>query len=211
MATKKRYPSQSQEQFVVRLPDGMRAQIAAEAQAAGRSMNAEVVQRLQDSLSSSIPLDRTKIYANAYIAGIVDLLKLEHLPARFKEAALVLAKRAESFAALQSSELAILTNGSPGNGPADKSLGRLLVDNRLCESDAIQAEIDKTEAILRGMSSVPTTDPEFQSHRQYLIRLEYYRNLIANGIEYIENPRLPGSSDEPAEIRPFPKGTKAPG
>lgn len=41
---------QTQDKFVVRLPDGMRDQIAAAAEAAGRSMNAEIVQRLADSM-----------------------------------------------------------------------------------------------------------------------------------------------------------------
>lgn len=48
--TKSAKPMQTQDKFVVRLPDGMRDQIAAAAEASGRSMNAEIVQRLADSL-----------------------------------------------------------------------------------------------------------------------------------------------------------------
>lgn len=38
------------DQFIVRLPDGMRERIRAEAEANGRSMNAEIVARLEASL-----------------------------------------------------------------------------------------------------------------------------------------------------------------
>jgi uncharacterized protein (DUF1778 family) len=43
------YPSDSQEKFMLRLPAGMRDMIAAAAKAANRSMNAEVVSRLEAS------------------------------------------------------------------------------------------------------------------------------------------------------------------
>ncbi|MDP3627110.1 MAG: Arc family DNA-binding protein [Hydrogenophaga sp.] len=42
-------PSRTAEQFVVRFPEGMRDRIAEAAKAAGRSMNAEIVQRLEQS------------------------------------------------------------------------------------------------------------------------------------------------------------------
>src|SRR5690349_12944383 len=42
-------PSHRLERFIVRLPDGMRDQIAKAADANGRSMNAEIVHRLQRS------------------------------------------------------------------------------------------------------------------------------------------------------------------
>lgn len=46
----KKYPSESQDRFIVRFPDDeMRARIAREAAANGRSMNAEIVGRLQTS------------------------------------------------------------------------------------------------------------------------------------------------------------------
>lgn len=43
----RRYPSDEQYRFIVRLPDGMREQIKAEAEKNNRSMNAEVVHRLE--------------------------------------------------------------------------------------------------------------------------------------------------------------------
>lgn len=46
------FPSETQERFIVRFPDGMRDRIADEAKANGRSMNAEIVHRLQASFDS---------------------------------------------------------------------------------------------------------------------------------------------------------------
>jgi hypothetical protein len=50
---KKPYPSETQERFIVRFTeDGMRDRIAEAAKAAGRSMNAEIVHRLQESFAT---------------------------------------------------------------------------------------------------------------------------------------------------------------
>ena len=46
------FPSQKQDKFVLRLPDGMRDQIKAQAEKSSRSMNAEIIARLESSLSS---------------------------------------------------------------------------------------------------------------------------------------------------------------
>lgn len=46
---KKTYPSDEQERFLVRLPQGMRDRIAEVAKANNRSMNAEIVARLERS------------------------------------------------------------------------------------------------------------------------------------------------------------------
>jgi plasmid stability protein len=53
MTKDKNYPSRVADQFVVRLPDGMRDKIAEEAKKNNRSMNAEIVGRLEASLSPS--------------------------------------------------------------------------------------------------------------------------------------------------------------
>ena len=52
--------SQTQDKFIVRLPDGMREKIAAEAAAAGRSMNAEIVQRLQESFQPKVEISQKR-------------------------------------------------------------------------------------------------------------------------------------------------------
>ena len=49
---RKSYPSETQERFIVRFPDGMRDQIKKSAEANGRSMNAEIVARLQATFST---------------------------------------------------------------------------------------------------------------------------------------------------------------
>lgn len=45
-----KYPSQLQDKFNLRLPDGMRDAIAERAKTNGRSMNSEIVQILQEAL-----------------------------------------------------------------------------------------------------------------------------------------------------------------
>ena len=50
--TDKPYPSRVADQFQVRFPDGMRDRIAAAAKANGRSMNSEIVARLEASIST---------------------------------------------------------------------------------------------------------------------------------------------------------------
>lgn len=44
-----KYPSDSQDKFVLRLPDGMRDRIKAAADENGRSMNSEIVATLEDA------------------------------------------------------------------------------------------------------------------------------------------------------------------
>jgi plasmid stability protein len=48
-----RIPSRGSEQFVVRMPDGMRDKLRAEADKNGRSMNAEIIARLEASFRST--------------------------------------------------------------------------------------------------------------------------------------------------------------
>lgn len=58
-------PSRTAEQFVVRFPDGMRDRIAEAAKANGRSMNAEIVHRLQESFGESSQKPKST-YATEY-------------------------------------------------------------------------------------------------------------------------------------------------
>lgn len=46
-----RFPSERMERFIVRMPDGMRDKIRLEAEKNNRSMNAEIIGRLQHSLA----------------------------------------------------------------------------------------------------------------------------------------------------------------
>lgn len=50
--------SREQDKFVVRLPDGMREAIADKAREQRRSMNMEIIQRLEDSFQTDLELQR---------------------------------------------------------------------------------------------------------------------------------------------------------
>jgi hypothetical protein len=50
--SQKQYPSDKQDKFMLRLPDGMRALLKDLAKNNARSLNAEIVKRLEDSLST---------------------------------------------------------------------------------------------------------------------------------------------------------------
>ncbi|MCU0904868.1 MAG: Arc family DNA-binding protein [Tabrizicola sp.] len=50
-------PSQSQDKFILRLPDGMRDHIRIAAEANNRSMNAEIIARLSASLRTDLRQD----------------------------------------------------------------------------------------------------------------------------------------------------------
>ena len=55
MKREKKYPSEAADRFQIRLPDGLRDELKALAERNGRSMNAEIVARLQESLKSPYP------------------------------------------------------------------------------------------------------------------------------------------------------------
>ncbi|MEW4516592.1 Arc family DNA-binding protein [Proteus vulgaris] len=87
------------DKFVVRLPDGMRDQIAKRADENGRSMNSEIVQILQDALESE-SLDIDKIDSkNASPEDLASELARQ-LEEKQKEVMLV----AKAFASLVSSK-----------------------------------------------------------------------------------------------------------
>lgn len=59
--------ARDQDKFVLRLPDGMRERLKAEAEANKRSMNAEIVARIEDSFEARQRMD-------AGIQGVTELL-----------------------------------------------------------------------------------------------------------------------------------------
>lgn len=67
---------QPQDKYVVRFPDGMRDRIAEAAKAAGRSMNAEIVARLEASFRE---LDPNSVTAIRTREGLVSAEKLAAL------------------------------------------------------------------------------------------------------------------------------------
>lgn len=50
----KQFPSDQKDKFMLRLPDGMRERIAAAAEKGGRSMNSEIVHRLENSFGAAL-------------------------------------------------------------------------------------------------------------------------------------------------------------
>ena len=71
MATKP-YPSETQDRFIVRLPDGMRDRIAEEAKSNSRSMNSEIIARLEASFDAApMPPGVSMALANA-LAEVAD-------------------------------------------------------------------------------------------------------------------------------------------
>ena len=56
--TSKQFPSDKQDKFMLRFPEGMRERIRVAAEKSGRSMNAEIVARLDESFRSVEMLER---------------------------------------------------------------------------------------------------------------------------------------------------------
>lgn len=83
------FPSSKQEQFMLRFPDGMRDRIKEEAAKNGRSLNAEIIQRLTASLEMDdyVPKvnaheDKTELVINslshrerALVSAIVEAIR----------------------------------------------------------------------------------------------------------------------------------------
>lgn len=68
-------PSRTAEQFVVRFPDGMRDRIADAAKANNRSMNAEIVARLQSTFEQPL-IDAAQSFVSAnLIDALMDVQK----------------------------------------------------------------------------------------------------------------------------------------
>lgn len=73
-----KFPSQEMDRFNVRLPAGMRDAIAERAKANGRSMNSEIVQILEDRLSTERELEDFMI-DDAKRSGGVQSLSIKEL------------------------------------------------------------------------------------------------------------------------------------
>ncbi|GAB1581724.1 Arc family DNA-binding protein [Phyllobacterium phragmitis] len=73
--TRKLYPSEEKDRFMVRLPDGMRDKLKAVADANKRTMNAEIVARLERTIAEDAQRTDTgmKWVAKAKEASTVDV------------------------------------------------------------------------------------------------------------------------------------------
>ncbi len=69
--SKKPYPSETADRFIVRLPEGMRDRIRDAADANGRSMNAEIVHTLEKAYPASTTQDEVR-------AVITEVTRLMH-------------------------------------------------------------------------------------------------------------------------------------
>jgi len=83
---RKPFPSETQERFIVRLPDGMRDRIAEAAKASGRSMNSEIVLRLQRSFETTTSTHEELDVLKAKILEVIDeVQRIKSLEAELEE------------------------------------------------------------------------------------------------------------------------------
>lgn len=82
---------QEEDKYVVRFPDGMRDRIKAAAEANNRSMNAEIVNRLEASLDAELPKAQHVNFSSpaAYDRQVDDLLSPFSLEYRLKVEAML--------------------------------------------------------------------------------------------------------------------------
>ncbi|EAA8440894.1 Arc family DNA-binding protein [Salmonella enterica subsp. enterica] len=71
-----KYPSQMQDKFNLRFPDGMRDAIAERAKANGRSMNSEIVQILEDALTQPAVKVQSEFNVDLYAGNATDSDKI---------------------------------------------------------------------------------------------------------------------------------------
>lgn len=82
------YPSEKLDKFMLRFPDGMRDAIREAAEASGRSMNAEIIHRLQqtfDEEADGIPTKPLKIIGGLGAGERDYLLEVERLGAKLDQ------------------------------------------------------------------------------------------------------------------------------
>ena len=88
-------PSRTADQFVVRFPEGMRDRVAAEAKANGRSMNAEIIARLDRSfVGSEIGFKGDPLDQLARRTLLLSMVVSDKLDGKTKEEIATLAKEA---------------------------------------------------------------------------------------------------------------------
>lgn len=86
---KEQFPSQKLDQYMLRFPDGMRDQLKAEAAKNNRSLNAEIIDRLELTLDYPLSeegmwavsrrLENSATYLEKIIHGLRDVIGVENL------------------------------------------------------------------------------------------------------------------------------------
>ncbi len=77
-----RYPSDAADKFMVRMPPGLRQRIADAALAGGRSMNAEIVLRLEQSLESGARGSEHLVQIVEHVIGALSDVDFERVKSR---------------------------------------------------------------------------------------------------------------------------------
>ncbi|CAM3171823.1 MULTISPECIES: Arc family DNA-binding protein [Pseudomonas] len=77
--TTKIYDSRTADKFVLRLPEGLRARIAQVAEQNHRSMNGEMIARIDDSLDLEAKYEEMRIL-NRYLLNRVEMLETGSIP-----------------------------------------------------------------------------------------------------------------------------------
>ena len=77
--------SREQDKFMVRMPDGMRDEIAKAAKANNRSMNAEIVARLEYSFKNNQDQDKMANLSNSDLVKIINILSNELQSERYTD------------------------------------------------------------------------------------------------------------------------------
>ena len=92
------YPSQVQDRFMLRLPDGMRGQIASAAKQNNRSMNAEIVRRLEASFASQKMTVDAISRQNEFLSRLGEVMhEIKEYRLKVEQQAEGLAKLAETY------------------------------------------------------------------------------------------------------------------
>ncbi|MEY0334893.1 Arc family DNA-binding protein [Providencia rettgeri] len=80
-----KYPSQTQDKFTVRFPDGMRDAVAKRAEANGRSMNSEIIQIIQDAMDTDLDQKLKLLEGKSIYTTSNDEIELIDSVDKFKE------------------------------------------------------------------------------------------------------------------------------
>lgn len=91
MPIKKRYPSDKQDQYIVRFPPGIRDLLKNEAAKNGRSLNAEIIYRLLTTIEGDAYLTSENTHADSDEATVESLMEqMQEITAHLRK---ILAKR----------------------------------------------------------------------------------------------------------------------
>lgn len=118
MSEREPYPSEKQDRFIVRLPDGMRDRIKAAAENNNRSMNAEIVAALEEKYPNPV-VDLELVT----LASWLDYVRHGGPDEEFDERLFEVNARLDKHPATRNLRLGILVNGEGDDMTVDLILG----------------------------------------------------------------------------------------